>query len=102
MPKCRITVVKRTVNQDLIDEYVSEARDSFGLCEAFEDGQEFTIEGFPRKPEGFCDWAWADIQRDVVAMMFGSSYPWMKPSGTAISCCTDGLRPVVFKVEREE
>jgi len=102
MSKCKITVVKRTINQDLIDEYLSDTRESLGLCQAYDDGQEFIIESFPLKPEGFCDWAWADIHRDVVAVMFGGSYSWINQSGTAITCCTDGLRPVIFKVERIE
>jgi uncharacterized repeat protein (TIGR04076 family) len=100
MPKCKITVVKRTIHQDLIDKYLSDTRESFGRCQAFEDGQEFILDGFPLKPEGFCDWAWADIHRDVVATIFGGSYPWIQQPGTAITCCTDGLRPVIFKVER--
>lgn len=102
MSKCKITVVKRTVNQDLIDEYLSDDRKNFGLCQAYDDGQEFIIESFPLKPDGFCDWAWADIHRDVVAVMFGGSYSWINQPGTAITCCTDGLRPVIFKVERIE
>jgi uncharacterized repeat protein (TIGR04076 family) len=100
MPTCKITVLKRSLNQELIDAYVSDTREDFGRCHAYEDGQEFVLEDFPLKPEGFCDWAWADIHRDVVAVMFGGSYPWIGPRGTAITCCTDGLRPVVFKVER--
>jgi uncharacterized repeat protein (TIGR04076 family) len=102
MPTCKITVVKRTLNQDLIDQHVSETRDSFGRCPVYEDGQEYVIEEFPLKPDGFCDWAWADIHREVVAVMFGSSYPWIRQPGTAITCCTDGLRPVVFRVEAIE
>ena len=41
--KCRITVIKRTLHQDLVDEYVSDARQEFGQCGAYEDGQEFVI-----------------------------------------------------------
>jgi uncharacterized repeat protein (TIGR04076 family) len=102
MSKCKITVVKRTHNQDLVNEYLATKykERGFGLCNLFEDGQEFVIEGFPGKPEGFCDWAWADIQRDVVTVMFGGDFPWMESDGTAITCCTDGFRPVIFKVER--
>jgi uncharacterized repeat protein (TIGR04076 family) len=102
MSKCRITVVRRTINQDLIDEYVSDSREDYGRCQAYEEGQEFIIKDFPLKPEGFCDWAWADIHRDVVSVMFGSSYPWIREPRTAITCCTDGLRPVIFKVEMIE
>ena len=99
MSKCKISVLKRSLNQDLIDAYVSKTRDDFGQCHLFEDEQEFVIEGFPSKPDGFCDWAWADIQRDVAAVMFGSSFPWIEEPRTAITCCTDGFRPVIFKVE---
>jgi len=90
------------INQDLIDEHVSDAREDFAKCKVYEEGQEFIIKDFPLKPEGFCDWAWADIHRDVVSVMFGSSYPWIRQPGTAITCCTDGLRPVIFKVEMIE
>lgn len=53
-------------------------------------------------PQKFCAWAWADIQRDVVYLALDGNYPWMKQNGTVLSCCTDGLRPVVFKLERME
>jgi uncharacterized repeat protein (TIGR04076 family) len=102
MSTCKITVVKRTINRDLAAEYLSPTRTSFDRCQVYQDGQEFIIEGFPLQPEGFCDWAWADIHRDVVAIMFGGSYPWIKQPGTTLTCCTDGLRPVIFKVERIE
>jgi uncharacterized repeat protein (TIGR04076 family) len=102
MATCKITVLKRTINRDLIDEYSSNTSESFGLCDRYEDGQEFLLEGFPEKPEGFCDWAWTDIHRDVVALMIGGNFSWMRLPGTAVSCCTDGLRPVIFKVERIE
>lgn len=97
MPKCRITVLKRTAaDQDLIDEYLDDSfkEKGFGVCTAFEDGQEFVTDS-PRMPEGFCNWAWVDIQRDVVAVLFGGDYPWVKQPGTAITCCTVGFRPVV-------
>ena len=102
MSTCKITVVKRSINQDLIDAYVSETRENFGKCQVYDDGHEIIIENFPLKPDGFCDWAWADIHRDVVAVMFGGSYPWIQEPRTAITCCTDGLRPVIFKVEMIE
>ena len=102
MSKCKITVLKRTLNQELIDEYVGDTRKNFEQCPVYEDGQEIIIENFPLKPDGFCDWAWADIHRDVVTVMFGGSYPWMQEPRTAITCCTDGLRPVIFKVEMVE
>jgi len=30
----------------------------------------------------------------------GGDLPWIKQGGTVIAGCTDGFRPVIFKVER--
>jgi uncharacterized repeat protein (TIGR04076 family) len=100
MTDCKITVIRRTFHRELMDEYLNREHGGYRACPAFEDGQEFLIEGFPLRPDGFCDWAWADIHKDVMAVMFGADYPWIAAPGTAVTCCTDGLRPVVFKVER--
>ena len=52
MAKCRITVLKRTLNQDLIDEYLDDAYKDTGLCECFEEGEGFVIDPFV-VPEDF-------------------------------------------------
>ena len=39
LPKCKITVLKRIINQDLIDEYLEDSYREIGLCECFEEGQ---------------------------------------------------------------
>ncbi|MGA2470988.1 MAG: TIGR04076 family protein [Solirubrobacteraceae bacterium] len=43
-------------------------------------------------PEGFCQWAWADLRSIIHRIHAGN------PT-TMVSCCTDGLRPVFFKFE---
>jgi uncharacterized repeat protein (TIGR04076 family) len=35
----------------------------------------------------------------VKVMLYGD-YPWNVNPGTWVVCCTDGLRPVVFKLEK--
>lgn len=103
MPRVRITVAKRVVHMDLIGEHVDAVAfpQDAGPCPVWTDGQEFIIEGsWPERPAGFCDWAWSDIQRDVTMILLGADLPWLKTPGTAIACCTDGLRPVTFKIER--
>jgi uncharacterized repeat protein (TIGR04076 family) len=67
-------------------------------CDQFKEGQEF-IMGL-ECPPNFCSWAFADIQRDIIHILMGGSYPWVKEEGVAISCCTDGFRPVIFRIER--
>ena len=99
--KVKITVVKKFVAEDLAKEFVVDEmkKKGFGVCDAVEMGKEYILTE-PNMPEGFCSWAWADINRDVVAMMAGASFPWINKEGVSIASCTDGLRPVVFKIER--
>ena len=102
MKKIKITVVERTFNKDITDEYGSEtflAGRGNGPCIKFEEGQEFILDRLS-KPEGFCDWAWADIHREIRTVGFGGGFPWVNTPNSAITCCTDGMKPVVFKIER--
>ncbi len=105
MTKCKITVLKRTVNQDLIEQYMGEeykTRDLFP-CQNFEEGQSFVTTSWGLPPEGFCASAWAAIRGYIgIVITGGDLTPWVKHPGTAIACCTDGYRPVVFKIERIE
>lgn len=72
---------------------------------AFEEGQDFLVDGL-EKPINFCEWAWKDILRFVTALSTGGNFSqdifkgWMKDDNVMITSCTDGLRPVVFKIER--
>ena len=70
-------------------------------CDIFEVGNEFVSKELTM-PKGFCSWAWVDIQRDVAHLALGGDFPWIKESGKMVSSCTDGLRPVIFKLERLE
>ena len=104
MAKVKITVVERTFNQEITEAYGSEpflAGRGNGPCPNFEDGQEFILDALS-KPDGFCNWAWADIHREVRTVAFGGGFDWVNTPNSAICCCTDGMKPVVFKVERIE
>jgi len=102
MHQVKITVLKKIFNRDLVDEYCSlELPDHCLGCPHFAVGDQFMVENHNQVPPGFCSWAWADIQKDVNTIMFGGSFPWIKQKGIAISCCSDGLMPVVFKIETE-
>jgi uncharacterized repeat protein (TIGR04076 family) len=97
----RITVLKRTLNQDAVERY---AQGQSGLCDRFAEGQTFVVAGrdlSSAMPAGFCSWAWADIHQFVLALARGANFIGAKP-GTFVTCCTDGFRPVVFAVERVE
>ena len=103
LSKCKITVIKRTLNKDLVDDYIKEKYQDIKPCERFEDGQEFELD--PNKtfiPENFCEWAWADIRKDLLTIASGGNMVWYKDSSMTIAGCTDWFRPVYFKIERIE
>ena len=96
--KARITVLKcmdnrRTQEQERIG-------GASGPCTAFKAGQTF-LAGW-ETPEGFCSFAWADIHDDLTMIQCGGSPGYIGPDHTMISCCRDGLCPVVFKIERAD
>jgi uncharacterized repeat protein (TIGR04076 family) len=100
---CRITVLKTMFNQDLAEQY-RRPDIHVGPCPFFSEGQEFVAKHVAERPEGFaCEWAWNDIQKVVLAMMLNADFStWMVKEDTFITCCTDGIKPVVFKLERIE
>ena len=50
----------------------------------------------------FCSEAWDAISRYIYAALQGGSIMknWMKNENEMIACCSDGTRPVIFKIER--
>jgi uncharacterized repeat protein (TIGR04076 family) len=101
LPKVKITIIKRTLNKDLIDEFIVDEYKGMMACNKFENGQEFVIDpNLASIPEGFCDWAWADIRKDINLIASGGNILGMNKKGVAVTSCTDWFRPVYFKVER--
>lgn len=97
----KITVVKKTNSKDVFGENSPATSDVASECDQLKVGQEF-ISDKGECPPGFCPWAFADIHRDIIHILMGGSYSWIKEKGVAISSCTDGLRPVIFKIEKIE
>jgi uncharacterized repeat protein (TIGR04076 family) len=90
--RCRITVLRKAFHKDLYQQYPYGAASP---CGRFEEGQVFTTDNRWDPPEGFCQWAWSDLRPMIHSIHAGHSV-------AMISCCTDGLRPVTFKLERVE
>ena len=89
---CRITVLKKVFHADLYEQYPYGAATA---CDRLEEGQVFVTESRWDAPKGFCDWAWSELRPMIQSIHGGHAV-------TMISCCTDGLRPVTFKLERIE
>ena len=100
MKKCKITVIKRDLKEELAVEY---CKSDVKFCPVFKDGDVFIADCDP--PVNFCGWAWNDIYRMVTVMLSGGNFSegyfegWMKDKNCMIACCTDAIRPVTFKIE---
>ena len=100
-PTCKITVLKTLYHQDLAEQYRRPDVHK-GSCPFFNVGDEFIVAYLAERPNEFkCDWAWHDIHKIIMILMTNGNFgTWMKNKHNFITCCTDGIKPVVFKVER--
>lgn len=101
MNKVKITVLKTTFDKELASEYGAEG---LAPCPMLKEGQVFYADY--AKPNGFCDEAWKAIYQYAFALAHSDGNQlfyygdWIKKPGVAICSCNDGLRPVIFKLER--
>lgn len=105
MNRCKITVLKKTFDSELAAEY---GVDGLAACPMLREGQVFHADY--ACPEGFCNEAWKAIYQYVFALAHGTGSDgglfyygdWIRKPGVAICSCNDGLRPVIFKIERTD
>ncbi len=99
--RVKITVIKKLSAKEIFGQSLPEVtEDMTPYCDRFEAGREFIVDESGGKPTGFCTWAWHDIFPAVTTLRFGGNFPWIKKDGMIYSCCSDGARPVFFKIER--
>jgi uncharacterized repeat protein (TIGR04076 family) len=86
----KITVLKNSVQAEF---QKFRPNSKIAACDVMKEGQEFMLKSAWSKPEGMCEWAWADL-RPIIHAVNGGQPQRM------VSCCTDGYRPVFFLVEK--
>ena len=101
--KCKITVLKRECYGDLQEKYLADPKSC--PCPFFHEGQEIMVDGdnfFHMLDGKFCSEAWDCISRYVYTALQGGSIMrgWTNDEKMMITCCNDGTRPVIFKLER--
>lgn len=123
--KVKVTVLDKKLYPELQHRYCADPNS--GVCPCYNVGDEFVflrdgeqdsfwqmglgtltytcgdadaVAGGPKKP--FCSEAWDAISRYIYAGLQGGSIMkgWMKDENVMITCCSDGTRPVIFKIER--
>jgi uncharacterized repeat protein (TIGR04076 family) len=99
MARIRVTVVKKFNPKDVFGNEITNSRgEIIPTCYIFEEGEKFIIENL-KKPEKFCGWGWKTVVNDIEILDSGENVSWAPP-GVIYSSCTDGARPVIFKLER--
>jgi len=97
MKKVKITVVRQTKYQDLIDKYENPIEHTCDL----KIGDVF-ISYNAQKPKNLCDGAWKNMEKFVKELANGGGNffdGWMKNPYSAMISCNDGFRPVSFYLE---
>ena len=100
MKKVKITVMRRSVYPELMEQYENPIEHT---CDV-EEGMVWISEN-GEKPEGFCDSAWDSMSYFVKTLSHGGGNfydGWMKNPWSAMISCNDGFRPVSFYLETVE
>jgi len=100
MAGLRITVLRRFKPEEVFGEPPVRSK-LVEPCEVFEDGEVVDVGEGLDVPAGFCPSAWHANVSSVMTLHFGADMvDWYDEPGVCVVCCPDGLRPVVFKIER--
>lgn len=97
MKKVKITVMRRTVYEDLMQIYENPIEHACDMRV----GDVFIANGWQR-PEGLCATAWECMSPYVMTLAHGGGNfydGWMKNERSAMISCNDGFRPVSFLIE---
>lgn len=121
--KVKLTVIDKKLYPELQAQYCSDPNS--GVCPCYQVGDQFIFErygdaddfwhmglntqttagrdsaaGGPVLPH--CSEAWDAISRYIYTGLQGGSIMkgWMSDERVMITCCSDGTRPVIFKIER--
>ncbi|MBQ7898022.1 MAG: TIGR04076 family protein [Clostridia bacterium] len=97
MNNIKITAVRKTEYQDLMEKYENPILHACDIAV----GDTF-ISKNGEKPEGFCQSAWESMEYFVEELAQGRGNffdGWMKNPMSAMISCNDGFRPVSFLIE---
>lgn len=123
--KVKLTVIDKKLYPELQEKYCADPNS--GMCPCYNVGDEFIFERYGTADDfwhmglntlkqtvkttegiaggkGFphCSEAWDAISRYIYTGLQGGSIMrgWMNDERVMIACCSDGTRPVIFKIER--
>ena len=121
--KCKMTVLDKKLYPELQAQYCADPE--AGPCPCYRVGDEYVFERYGQADDFWrmgmgtlaagaaegvagsagvphCSEAWDALSRYIYAALQGGSIMrgWMKDEREMITCCSDGTRPVIFKLQR--
>jgi len=97
--KVKITVLKVFKPEEVFKEPPVKTKEP-RPCPLHKEGQTFLLDGY-NQPEGVCGFAWSVIMPWAAMLRNHGDLKWYyEETGACVIGCPDGLRPVIFKVER--
>jgi len=66
---------------------------------SMEEGKEYFVENLYEMPDDFCPRVWYDTHDIITMFFYGCDFDYPEPGVTYIPC-NDGVRPVIFKIEK--
>ena len=100
LKKVRITVIKKFSPEEIFGHEIIRQSTGKPIPPCYlEEGQEFIVESHLKVPEGFCEKAWLDLYNILMIFYHNGEYDYPEP-GMTYTPCADGVRPVIFKIEK--
>ena len=72
-----------------------------GACSSHNVGEEFIVDHHLNRPDGLCGRVWQDLYTTLMMLYWGGDWEYPEP-GLTYQPCGDGVRPVIFKIEKLE
>lgn len=102
--KVKITVLKTPTEEEILaEDYPDEIMKSLFTTRCYlpEKQEYWTESDYCSMPQGFCQHAWRVIFPVVLTMVSGGTRTSEEPALQNILSCPRGIKPTVFKIDRE-
>jgi len=100
LKKVKITVIKKFDPKEIFGHEI--IRQSTGkpipMC-SMEKGKEYFVENIYEMPDDFCPRVWYETHDIITMFFYGGDFEYPEPGVTYVPC-NDGVRPVIFKIEK--
>ena len=102
MSKVKISVIRKFSPKEVLGhEFIRPNGNPIVPC-GIQVGEVYVVDETGNMPEGFCHHAWFGLYKNVSVLRNGGGFPNWTGENMIFTACPDGIRPVIFKLERIE